>query len=297
MNQQTDSPPAAQPSGVKGYHTHSFVPHSGTVFDHTRQEFYEGKWPEPDYSAGSARNWLVRKQRFFLLHLPRSTTARVLDLGCGGGWMLFTKAGKVMGVDMSHQSLIGARGIYHGAMVGDLAALPFAENSLDLVVSSDVVGHIPLEHKQQAIREMYRVLKPGGKTIHYIEAEGDDPLTTFAKSDPLLYQRRIIGPEGHEGIESPQATFQRFRHEGFRPVREQAAYRLIMYAGRAVQLYDNEYAQRSRLLGMAVALCRLLTRRRLLEIAANLAIATVLEVTDRVLPSSWGSGVMVEYVK
>lgn len=297
MNQQTDSPPAAQPAGVKGYHTHSFVPHSGTVFDHTREEFYEGKWPEPDYSAGSARNWLVRKQRFFLLHLPRSTAARVLDLGCGGGWTLFTKAGKVVGVDMSHRSLMGARSIYHGATVGDLAALPFAENSLDLVVSSDVIGHIPLEYKQQAIREIYRVLKPGGKTMHYIEAEGDDPLTTFAKSDPLLYQRHIIGPEGHEGIESPQATFQRFRNEGFLPVREQAAYRLIMYAGRVVQLYDNEYAHRSRLLRMAVALCRMLSRNRLLEIAANLAIATLLEVTDRVLPSSWGSGVMVEYVK
>ena len=289
--------PLGARGGVRGYHTHSFVPHTGTVFDNTRQEFYEGKWPEPDYSAGSLRNWLVRKQRFFLQRLPRSADARVLDLGCGGGWQLFARTGRVVGVDMSHQSLIGARSIYHGAAVGDLAALPFADNSLDLVVSSDVIGHIPIEYKQQAIREVYRVLRPGGRTIHYIEAEGDDPLTRFAKRDPALYQRYIIGPEGHEGIESPEATFARFRKEGFRPVREVAAYRLVMYAGRAVQLYDNEYARRSRLLGLAVGLCKVLTRNRFLEIGANLGIAALLEVTDRVLPPSWGNGVMVEYVK
>ena len=299
MSDVNDAPPTVTtPTDATGHHTHSLVRHGGgTVFDRDRRDFYEGKWPEPDYSSGSFRNWLVRKQRFFILRLPRSRHARVLDLGCGGGWKLFTRAGQVVGLDISHHSLLGARGLYHGVNVADMAALPYRDESFDLVVSSDVLGHVPLGQKQQVIREIYRVLKPNGRTLHYIEAEGDDPLTRFTKQDPVLYQRHVIGPEGHEGIESPEATFRRFRTEGFRPVAEQAAYRLVMYAGRVAQLFDNEYARRSWLLGAIVSLSKLLTRWYPLELASNLAMAVVLELSDRVLPASWGSGVMVEYVK
>ena len=65
--------------------------------------------------------------------------------------------------------------IYHGVAACDLTRLPWRDGSFDLVVSSDVLGHIPLDVKQHAIDEIYRVVKPGGRTLHYIEAEGDDP--------------------------------------------------------------------------------------------------------------------------
>ena len=268
-----------------------------TVFDAPRPAFYEGKWAEPDLSNGSLRNWLVRKQRFFLQRLPRRTQARVLDLGCGGGWKMFTRAGRVVGIDYSRASLRAAARIYDGAAVADLAALPFREDAFDTVVSSDVLGHVPLDQKSRVVREIHRVLKPGGRTLHFIEAEGADPLTAFAKSDPELYRRRIIGPEGHEGIESPQATFQRFRDAGFRPVVETSAYRMVMYPGRVPQMYDNEYAERSLPLRGLVALTRALTFAKPVEAASNLATAALLEITDRVLPASWGGGVLVEYLK
>ena len=268
-----------------------------TPSDGSRRDFYDGRWPEPDYTSGSLRNWLVRKQRFFLRRLPRTPQARVLDLGCGGGWKLFTRAGQVVGIDFSCQSLTGARSLYYGTTAGDLASLPFQDESFDLVVSSDALGHIPLESKQQAIAEIYRVLKPLGRTLHYIEAEGDDPLSRFAKADLSLYQRYITGPEGHEGLEPPAVTFRRFRTAGFRPVRETGAYRMLMYVGRVVLLFDNEYARRSSLLHAVILLCKLMTRWRPAELAGNLAVALALEVTDRLLPESWASGVMVEYVK
>lgn len=268
-----------------------------TVFDAPRPEFYEGKWAEPDLSDGSLRNWLVRKQRFFVRRLPRRLRGRVLDLGCGGGWKLFTRAGRVTGVDYSLASLKAAAAIYHGVAVADLAALPFRSASFDTVVSSDVLGHVPFEAKGRVLAEVYRVLKPGGRTLHFIEAEGADPLTSFAKSDPELYRTRIIGPEGHEGIESPGATFQRFRDAGFRPVVETSAYRMVMYPGRVPQMYDNEYARRSPAVRGLVAFTKAITALPPLEAAGNLATALLLEVTDRVLPEQWGGGVLVEYVK
>lgn len=294
---QQETRPSSPPTSAS--HHLRTVRHGGpTVYEEgSRQSFYEGKWAEPDYSDGSLRNWLVRKQRFFLHRLSRSKSARVLDLGCGAGWKVFTRAGQVVGIDLSRESVAGARAIYYAVTAGSLTHFPFKDASFDLVVSSDVLGHIPLEHKQEALQEIYRVLKPGGRTLHYIESEGDDPLTRYARQDPVLYQRYILGPEGHEGLESPGASFRRFREAGFQPVREIPAYRMLMYLGRLPQLYDNEYAERSAPLRLAVALSKLLTRWAPLEIASNLCMAFLLELTDRVFPESWGNGVMVEYVK
>src|SRR5690606_7865707 len=48
-------------------------------------------------------------------------------------------------------------------VVVDIQAIPFEENSFDLIICSHVLGHIPDEKK--AIDEMYRVLKPGGSAL------------------------------------------------------------------------------------------------------------------------------------
>src|SRR5581483_6081136 len=150
--------------------------------------FYEGKWASPDRSCGSPRNWLVKKQRFFLRRLA-GREGRLLDLGCGGGWAVFARGGETAGVDLSVASLQGARKLYDTVAAAELGALPFPDASFDYVVSSDVLGHVPLAGKDRVWKEIRRVLKPGGRTLHYIEADGGDPLMRFAKSDPALYRR------------------------------------------------------------------------------------------------------------
>ncbi len=45
-------------------------------------------------------------------------------------------------------------------IVADAAALPFKDNSLDMLISESTIEHTP--DAEQAIREMYRVVKPGG---------------------------------------------------------------------------------------------------------------------------------------
>jgi SAM-dependent methyltransferase len=258
------------------------------------RDFYEGKWAQPDLSAGSLRNLLVKKERFFVGQL-RGRRGRVLDLGCGGGWRLFTTVGPVLGVDLSRSSLRAARVIYAGGAQADLAGLPFAEGAFDFVVSSDVLGHVPLERKDAVLAEIRRVLRPGGRTLHYVEAEGQDPLLTWARRDPALYLRHVVAPEGHVGMETASRTFARFRRAGFRPLAEVAAYRGLMYVGRVVQLFDNEYAARSRRLRVLVALCRALNAVGPVALAANLAVSAALEVGDRLLPLDWAGGVMVCY--
>src|SRR5207302_11474960 len=108
----------------------------------------------------------------------------VLDLGCGGGWRLFTRVGPVAGVDLSQASLERALTLYQAAARANLTALPFPDAGFDVVVSSDVLGHIALGEKDAVLAEIYRVLRPGGLTLHYIEAESRDPLMAFARRDP-----------------------------------------------------------------------------------------------------------------
>ncbi|MHB1005361.1 MAG: class I SAM-dependent methyltransferase [Chloroflexota bacterium] len=265
-----------------------------TVTPEAEAAFYESKWATPDLSAGSLRNLLVKKERFFVRQL-RGKRGRVLDLGCGGGWRLYTLVGPVVGVDISHGSLRSARTLYREVVQAPLYALPFARGSFDFVVSSDVLGHVPCAQKDAVLAEIRRVLRPGGRTLHYIEAAGQDPLMRWARRRPELYERHIVAPEGHVGMETASATFARFRRMGFSPVREEAVYRGLMYVGRVVQQFDNEYAGLSPAVRSLVALCRLLRAVKPVELGANLAVSGGMEAADHILPRDWAGGVMVCY--
>lgn len=98
----------------------------------------------------------------------------VVDLGCGGGLDVFLSAkkvgptGKAIGIDMTPQMLELARrnaakqGIanveFHHATID---RLPLADASVDCVISNCVVNLAP--DKDAVFREMFRVLKPGGR--------------------------------------------------------------------------------------------------------------------------------------
>ncbi|HEY7969601.1 MAG TPA: class I SAM-dependent methyltransferase [Candidatus Limnocylindrales bacterium] len=105
--------------------------------------------------------------------------ATVVDLGSGTGEVLVQLANlapslKLTGVDVDADMVARARrkaaGRAPGAatrlprfLVADASALPFAGDSVDLVVSSYAVHHLPDRHAARA--EILRVLKPGGKAI------------------------------------------------------------------------------------------------------------------------------------
>jgi len=98
----------------------------------------------------------------------------VLDLGSGGGLDCFLAArqvgenGRVIGVDMTPEMLARAR---QGAerlglknvefRQGLLEALPVEEDTVDAVISNCVINLSP--DKPQVLREIFRVLRPGGR--------------------------------------------------------------------------------------------------------------------------------------
>ena len=98
----------------------------------------------------------------------------VLDLGSGAGFDCFLAAravgesGRVIGVDMTHEMLAKARenarknGYTNVEFrLGEIEALPVADNSIDVIISNCVINLSP--EKARVFRESFRVLKPGGR--------------------------------------------------------------------------------------------------------------------------------------
>ncbi len=101
--------------------------------------------------------------------------ARVLDLATGTGELAFAAlrqgAARVVGVDFAPEMLVLAASKARRLglspppdwVVGDALNLPFADNTFDVVINGFLLRN--LADLNQAFREMYRVLKPGGRVV------------------------------------------------------------------------------------------------------------------------------------
>jgi 2-polyprenyl-3-methyl-5-hydroxy-6-metoxy-1,4-benzoquinol methylase len=99
-------------------------------------------------------------------------TVEILEVGCGAGDFslhLAALGAQVTGTDFSPKAIEIA--VSKGAVqasaarfqVADAQALPFLDQTFDLVLSCECLEHVPEPAK--ALAEMFRVLKPGGRLI------------------------------------------------------------------------------------------------------------------------------------
>lgn len=102
--------------------------------------------------------------------LPGGPDTRLLDAGCGIG--VFTRfyasrGFSVTAFDLTDTALkitkksLELNNLKADIYQGSVEALPFDDNSFDYIVSNGVIHHTPDD--KRAMREFYRVLKPGGK--------------------------------------------------------------------------------------------------------------------------------------
>jgi len=135
----------------------------------------------------------------------------VIDLGSGAGFDCFLAAqqvgptGRVIGVDMTHEMLQKAR--ENAAKIaatnvefrlGELEHLPVADNSADVVISNCVINLVP--DKAQVFREVFRVLKPGGR-VAVSDIVNTAPLPTDIRADPSFICGCVAGSASVEQIQ------------------------------------------------------------------------------------------------
>ena len=138
---------------------------------------------------------------------------RVLEVGCGMGshaWRFARYALEFQAIDLAPKSieLTKKRFVLHnldssGITLGDAEKLNFPDNYFDFVYSNGVIHHSP--NTSKAVEEIYRVLKPGGKTIVMIYNK---------KSIFYLFTLMFMGQSKYALIKlMPQALFKRISHD------------------------------------------------------------------------------------
>jgi len=139
------------------------------------------QWRKPTGWLGRAAVWAMNISHskltdWGLKHIAIEKQWKILDVGCGGGMTVHKLAGiategKVYGIDFSEESVtvsqrtnkrlikMGCVEIRHGSV----SCLPFSDNMFDLVTAVD--SHYYWSDLTADMREVLRVLKPGGKLM------------------------------------------------------------------------------------------------------------------------------------
>jgi demethylmenaquinone methyltransferase / 2-methoxy-6-polyprenyl-1,4-benzoquinol methylase len=158
--------------------------------------------------------WWRRTARAFADVLQRPD-ACVLDLCCGTGDMAFAlrrRAGtttRILGADFSHAMLQRASTKSRGSSLewieADALCLPFASNSFDLVTSA--FGFRNLADYDAGLREIFRVLKPGGQCGILDFGEPKGVVGSFYR----FYFRRVLPKIGTlvSGVRGPYSYLPR----------------------------------------------------------------------------------------
>ena len=116
-----------------------------------------------------------------------TSTLNILDVGAGKG--RFAKAIKelypsnnihVYATDLSEKMLSFVPKYIHTAQA-TVTSLPFQSNMFDVIFAVEVLEHVPIY--EQAIVEMKRVLKPGGRIV-IIDKDANDPRSKIWELDP-----------------------------------------------------------------------------------------------------------------
>ncbi len=106
------------------------------------------------------RYWQRRRHR--VITRAAASATQVLDVGCGSSRILEANPSAV-GLDVQLHKLRYARRYGNPLVHGSIFALPFAGETFDCVICSEVIEHIPAD--ERVFDELTRVLRPNGRLI------------------------------------------------------------------------------------------------------------------------------------
>lgn len=189
------------------------------------------RWLTPLYDSIVQRLFAEQSVKAALIAQARMQSGqRVLDVGSGTGTLaLLIKHAhpdvEMHGLDVDQQILDIARnkaeqvGVIPVLQQGTATHLPYPNDSFDRVFSTLMLHHLKRQDKQQALAEIYRVLKPGGE-LHVAD---------FAKpNDTTMWLISLVirwAEEAHDNVLGLLPVF--MAEAGFLPVEETFRYRTV----------------------------------------------------------------------
>jgi len=140
-------------------------------------------------AAVAVRDRAIKRQ--VLERAAIASGEQVLDIGCGTGTLAIAAARtapgvRVTGLDADPSILARAqkKAVDAGLQIdfdqGMSTALPYADASFDLVLSTLFFHHLPDDAKRQTTAELVRVLRPGGRLVVGDLGQPQDPLMRIA---------------------------------------------------------------------------------------------------------------------
>jgi SAM-dependent methyltransferase len=253
-------------------------------------EFYEGRYlytigfvPRREGFLWSWPLWLINAGYLWAVRRWVPAGATVIEMGCGGGVAYFAHRYRMIGLDLSHQSLAGIADLYAACIQADVGrAIPLPDASVDAVIGSFAWEHFPPDQKPRALAECARVLRPGGKLVFLYDLDCQSPLfRRLRRSNPQLYRQTMIDLEGHFGWQTAEENLAIFEAHGFRVREHRGAEKLFV----APAMFDKFQRWGGRFQGLAALGMRLRSGPlfQIYNTGTRLFDATL----GRLLPESW----------
>ena len=170
--------------------------------------------PLRDRFAGGAQFFIDQKVRIVRGRLPAGTgrPLRVLDAGCGQGtaFATFGPGVRVFGSDVSLPML--GEAVVRGPVVAqEPYDLPFADGTFDAAYAFCIYHHIPDEDHVRHLRELRRVVVPGGEVMVF-EHNPYNPVTA------RIFKRAPVDRGCH--MIPPRVLRDTFRQAGFETIEQ-----------------------------------------------------------------------------
>lgn len=153
---------------------------TGPNMENLREEF--NRWAEAGRGEGMEQDHLPITVPV-LQKMQLSPADNVLDLGCGSGWLTrrigaMVPEGRVVGMDIADEMIRVARRTSLDRenllfVTGEVAEIPWEANFFAHVISVESAYYWP--NPAAGLREVYRVLRPGGKAWILINYYRDNP--------------------------------------------------------------------------------------------------------------------------